>query len=169
MDTWIAQSVAMIGTPELFWVLSAVLFLLLFVYRIGDAFLFLFALFATTGAIALLKSIFKVPRPSAGLFDTDSYAFPSAHAGASTFLVVMITYLFTSRIRSYPLAIFITVCAVLFGFLVSWSRIALGLHTPLQVAAGIFVGVAVPLLMIYGYHKLVLRAPPTPRDDRCVH
>lgn len=90
----------------------------------------------------LLKVAFGRPRPRVGIDnlealvrDPDKYSFPSAHAASSTAIAV------STAVRAPNVGVPLAVLAAL----ISFSRIYVGVHYPLDVAAGILVGGAVAL------------------------
>jgi len=104
-----------------------------------------------------LKTFIFIPRPCTPCLDgaascnpfcdTDS-SFPSGHSG--TIFVVFTSLYLTIRKRS-SLALFII------PILVSFSRIALDVHTPLDVLAGALLGLIIPVLaskFLPKWHKL---------------
>lgn len=85
----------------------------------------------------VLKLAFGRPRPRVGIDnlealvrDPDKYSFPSAHAASSTAIAV------STMLRAPAVGTPLAVLAVL----ISFSRIYVGVHYPLDVAAGVMVG-----------------------------
>lgn len=85
----------------------------------------------------VLKVAFGRPRPRVGIGnlealvrDPDRYSFPSAHAASSTAIAL------STALRAPAVGIPLAVLAAL----ISFSRIYVGVHYPLDVAAGILVG-----------------------------
>jgi len=88
-----------------------------------------------------LKNIFNLPRP-AKILDPDSFiiigpkltshSFPSGHATSAFTIVLVLTYVY----KQYWLHI----NTIFLALLISLSRIAVGAHWPVDVAAGIFCG-----------------------------
>lgn len=90
----------------------------------------------------VLKVAFGRPRPRVGMDnlealvrDPDKYSFPSAHAASSTAIAV------GTALRAPAVGIPLAVLATL----ISFSRIYVGVHYPLDVAAGILVGGSVAM------------------------
>jgi undecaprenyl-diphosphatase len=82
----------------------------------------------------VLKLWFQVPRPCVDLADCPiTYSFPSSHA-AVLFAFAVVTSL---NIKKRLVWILVVVLAVL----VSYSRVALNYHTPVDVLAGSLVGI----------------------------
>jgi membrane-associated phospholipid phosphatase len=95
-----------------------------------------------------IKTLWYIPRPCTPCLaaaspgcnpfcDTDS-SFPSGNAG-TTFVVFSSFYVAFRRRLAIPLFII--------PVLVSYSRIALGVHTWIDVLAGAFLGLAMPVLV----------------------
>lgn len=104
------------------------------------ALLCLFSLLLADGIALILKSIILEPRPFTVLnnvhllvVENDPSAFPSGHT-TSTFAVLSVL-VFKYRHR------FWSVVLILFGVLIGFSRIYVGVHYPLDVLAGCIIGV----------------------------
>jgi dolichol kinase/membrane-associated phospholipid phosphatase len=86
-----------------------------------------------------LKLIFQIPRVCIGYdYCPSTYAFPSAHSAiAFSFFTIVLLY-FRKNPRIY-LSVF------LLAILISYSRIALNVHTTLDIAGGILTGFIISL------------------------
>ncbi|CAA7387218.1 phosphatase PAP2 family protein [Chryseobacterium fistulae] len=62
------------------------------------------------------------------------YGFYSAHASNTFFLASYLTILLKDKIKWFPYAIFV------WAIIVSYSRIYLGVHFPIDILVGVFVG-----------------------------
>lgn len=101
---------------------------------------------AAAGAVAVsyaLKVTIGRPRPRVGLGniealvrDPDRYSFPSAHTSSS--VAVAVCAMLESPVLGWPLAVLAAA--------ISFSRIYVGVHYPLDVVAGAAVGAAVGAL-----------------------
>jgi membrane-associated phospholipid phosphatase len=107
--------------------------------------------FCTWLATLVLKQIFMIPRPFLYLGITPvvsetNFSFPSNHA--SFFAALAVVTLFLDK----RVGIFVSACAVLIGF----SRIVLGVHTPLDIFAGFCLGICISFFFIKIFtHKTI--------------
>ncbi|HEY6007101.1 MAG TPA: phosphatase PAP2 family protein [Geobacteraceae bacterium] len=106
----------------------------------GCPMVYLLAFFLALGAEGLLKELFHVPRPPVAIgFDkvrllghlSRSFSLPSGHA---VFSFMTATVLGHGRGVGRQAPLFLV------ALLVAWSRVYLGVHYPLDVLAGAFVG-----------------------------
>ncbi|UXD22809.1 hypothetical protein IPA_08425 [Ignicoccus pacificus DSM 13166] len=84
-------------------------------------------------AVAALKCVFQSPRPigvPASLCDIEGLGYPSGHSARAMWVALWIGYL-------YPQ---LRIPALIYAFLVGWSRIELCMHYPLDVVGGFLVG-----------------------------
>jgi undecaprenyl-diphosphatase len=102
---------------------------------------------STAGGIVLnnvLKLGFSRPRPQLFAWGTHvvSSSFPSGHAMSAAVVYGTVAYL-AARLQQRRWARIATLCvAAVFIFLISASRLYLGVHYPSDVVAGVFVGLA---------------------------
>lgn len=110
------------------------------------ALLLIFSAYTNSG----LKYRFAAPRPPLELRLTvqDGYSFPSGHAQGST--------VFWGFLAMYIKKPWAWVGAVVMAGLISFSRIYLGVHYPIDIIGGIALGI----LLLWGYHKLRHRFDP---------
>ncbi len=103
---------------------------------------------AATAAVALvlnpiLKLLFLRPRPDSAFVATSSYAFPSGHTTTATAIATTLALIAWPTRWRWP----VVAAAVLFPLAMAWSRVYLGTHWPSDVAAGLFLGLAVALFV----------------------
>lgn len=109
--------------------------------------LFLYLMTISTGAVLLptiLKHTFNRTRPSAfeHLVNVSSSSYPSGHALASTTLFLSFAFIAAKKAKSRINEMLFYAGALTVIFLVSFSRMYLGVHYPTDVFAGISLGVA---------------------------
>lgn len=105
--------------------------------------------FVGTVANQFLKLLFRIPRP--WVLDENftiveqareaatGYSFPSGHTQSAVGTFGSIAYTTNNkRLR---------ICAIIIALLVSFSRMYLGVHTPLDVVVSIFIGTALVLVL----------------------
>jgi len=100
----------------------------------------------TLAIVWILKNLFKIERPENSIIKVDGYAFPSGHAALSIFLGYITYILFVKKLENkykYPITLGIIMLVISVGL----SRLYFGVHTPIQVLAGYFIGIITPILI----------------------
>ncbi len=118
-----------------FYLVMASLVYFLYDRRLGKKIVHL--LLISASVLYSLKLIVKEPRPTGCKIPCEGYSFPSGHTGATT---TFWTYL-SLKIRNLFLWVFSFVLIIL----VSYSRLDLNVHYPIDILGGITVG----LLVVY--------------------
>ena len=105
--------------------------------------------FFTTAAGQALKMMFRIPRPwvrdpdftivESAREGAGGYSFPSGHTQNIT--AILSATAFTSKRRSVKILAVIGICTVAF------SRMYLGVHTPLDVCVGMVISLAITLVL----------------------
>ena len=102
----------------------------------------------------LLKLVFQIPRPcipcpaeGCSIYCPITFSFPSGHATVTTAIATALVLLI--RKRRYLLI-------YAFPVLISISRVALGVHTAIDVIAGLFVGFVLTLV-VWRYRKILYK------------
>lgn len=104
---------------------------------------------ATANALlnGFLKYLFEWPRPSQeipgiGYFSPKNFGFPSGAAQTSFLLGGLFIYFFKNKKIAWPLGLF-------YILLISFSRVYLGVHYPIDLLGGWFFGAILLLIFIY--------------------
>lgn len=125
--------------------------ILFFIINEKIAYRFLFRLIICYGLNTILKNTFKLPRPSKELIDVlfeesgGGYGFPSGHAQNATVF-------WLSFYTEFKRWIFLIIGLIMI-FLISISRLYLGVHFFMDVVGGIFIGIVFLFLYIYLLQK----------------
>lgn len=128
----------------------AVLFVAFLIYLVRDlrySVLFISALFLGWVLVRLLKYFFDVSRPLGGVVEAFGQSFPSGHATMATIFFIMLMYIFDGYLKTLPRITFNSLC-IIGIFLVSFSRVYLGVHWASDVFGGIVLGGALSCLFI---------------------
>ena len=120
----------------------------LLIYFFGDfhkAYKVIYSLVFSAWVNDILKSLIALPRPPNPLINVSGYSFPSGHAQTTTTFWSSLSLYY----NIYPLAVF----SITIILLISVSRVLLGVHTFIDVFAGIGLGFAIAsgLLIIFMY------------------
>lgn len=124
-----------------------------------DSFFILTTLIINALIIFLLKTIINRPRPFIShediiqLTSGGSPSMPSGHAAEVFCLAVLVWFTLKNRIA---MAVFI-----LWATLIAYSRMALGVHYPMDILVGAAVGSSVAFLCFKIYLKLPFNQPRT--------
>ena len=102
-------------------------------------------IFSVGGAVVvkeIFKHIVKRPRPTIlPLAVEDGFSFPSGHAAIAAALAVTLIYFICKNMKNGVLRNTLLVLVVLFPFVISFTRVYLGVHYFFDVTAGLLVGV----------------------------
>ena len=132
-----------------FFILTILISILILKFKsVGYLYLFLCNIFASMTTVYLLKIIFDTERPTNSVIDAFGASFPSYHATISTVFFVSIFYIFKDQIQDSYKKIFGSV-SFLMIFLVSFSRVYLGVHWLSDIVFGVVIGLAICYLSIH--------------------
>ncbi len=105
---------------------------------------FLKIIFASTSAMFVtytLKYILKIPRPEHMLVIETDPRFPSGHATMAAVVMTLIISYSNKHIKNNYLKYFLWIVAVGWFMLVSYSRLYLHVHYPIDIIAGGLIGI----------------------------
>lgn len=112
------------------------------------------ALLLANVAVYLLKYIVAEPRPFAVLpnviqlvSESEAYGFPSGHSASSFAVMMVIGLKYRLHIKGKSYRLLYPLLA--FASLIAFSRVYVGVHYPLDVIFGAFVGILSALVVIY--------------------
>ncbi len=130
------------------------LILLLWLHK-KNTHLYQFVFAMGTGAIIifLLKYGLRVPRPSHALIQETGYSFASGHAAISAIFFVLIGYMYKNHISNVFLKYSFLALCVAMVFLVSISRVYLGVHYFTDVLAGVAIGAIISAMSIISFNR----------------
>ena len=106
-------------------------------------------------AIYVLKLIFARQRPEFGFVAETSYSFPSGHALATTVFFLGLWYLLAAMWPQKNKII--GAWSIILIILISWSRLALGVHWTSDVLAGWLFGIIITYSSIFLHKKIILK------------
>lgn len=113
---------------------------------------FFFSLSLTFVTVHSIKALFALPRPLEALVSIDGYRFPSMHAALAGTILSSLSWYANAHIRS-SIGKTILVLVALFGIcFVGYTRTVLGVHKPIDVIVGAFIGITVSML-VHAYLK----------------
>ncbi len=102
------------------------------------------AMVCTVILVYALKMGFSMPRPPNPLHSSRGYGFPSGHAAQAT-VCYGISCVVSRRRRWHDVAI--PALSIALVFLVSWSRLVLGVHYFSDIVGGLLLGAAVVIVV----------------------
>lgn len=98
-----------------------------------------------------LKYLLKVPRPVDMLVVETDPRFPSGHATMASVVMALVIYYSHKHIKNRYVRYFLYACAVSWFAVVSYSRLYLGVHYPIDIIVGGLIGIisSVAVLKIF--------------------
>lgn len=108
-------------------------------------------MFTSTSALFVtftLKYLVKVPRPAHMLVVETDPRFPSGHATIASVVMALIIYYSHRHVKNIYVRYFLYVCAVSWFALVSYSRLYLGAHYPIDIIVGGLIGVVSTIVVM---------------------
>ncbi len=136
---------SLIGKSVFYMVLSVVVYCVFS----GDIGLFLVGGLGLTASLdVMLKTVLNMPRPpvSEWLVKAEGPGFPSGHAAMSFSFALLAAYATRDKVLGLALLIH--------SFAVSYSRLVLHVHYPIDVIGGAIIGVVSALISIYLYMRI---------------
>jgi undecaprenyl-diphosphatase len=113
-------------------------------YKVHDIKEFYKVFFSSTLAMCIsytLKYLLKVPRPTDMLIFEGDYRFPSGHATMAAVVMALGIHYAHTHVKHKPLRYTLYALAVLWYVLISYSRLYLHVHYPVDVFVGGAIGV----------------------------
>lgn len=110
----------------------------------------------SSGAVIVyfMKVFFNVSRPANALFDVFGQSFPSYHATVSTIFFLLVIYIFSDYFNGFYRKVFNSLCVISI-FLVSSSRLYLGVHWFSDVFFGVIIGAVISYLAILIFKNVI--------------
>lgn len=149
-DSWIFTLAALLNSSD------AVLFVLptcvagalaLSLLRRTYGFTVLATLGLTLATTEALKETFKVARPEDALVIANGYRFPSMHAALTAAFMISVVWYTYAHTRSKRIRIAMVSAGIIITAFVSYTRILLQVHVPIDLFAGIALGTSVSLIV----------------------
>lgn len=150
LDT-LVQAITFFGEETLFIIAVA---LLLWCFSKQRGFTIFSTLFAALIGMSVLKAIVKYPRPFQVLSEIEGkrlatatgYSFPSGHTTGAAAFYSSVAFVYRKR--------WLSIVSALLILLVGLSRIYLGVHWPLDVFAGLMLGIVATFTLSTYFHNL---------------
>lgn len=141
--------ISQISGPEIMFLFSILIALILYIKNYKKVFYEVIFIAVTAMFITMiLKYLLKIPRPEAMLILEDGYRFPSGHATMAGVIMSLLIYYSHEHIKDKYIRYAVYVCAVAWYLLVSYSRLYLNVHYPIDVIAGGIIGILSTILVL---------------------
>ncbi len=138
------------------YVLGAIALLCLIMFKNKKDGLFVVCNFGLCAVCStVVKYIVRRARPVWQAVEETGYSFPSAHAMLSVAVYVVLMYFAFKHLKNKPLKIIIAAFLTIVIFVVGFSRNYLGVHFVTDIIGGTLFGLAITLLNIAIYEKLL--------------
>jgi undecaprenyl-diphosphatase len=135
------QAVSQVGSGLVITVLAvAVILLLLRAQRVSSAIFVALSAGGATVVSQLVKALVDRPRPSLAQVAASGASFPSGHATEATAFYAALAVVAASIVGRRLPRLFIAVAVAIVVLGIAFSRLALGVHYPSDVAAGLLLG-----------------------------
>jgi undecaprenyl-diphosphatase len=141
--------ISQISGPEIMFTLVIILAIAL--YKKHDNKDFYTMLFTSTTAMFVtysLKYLLKVPRPEDMIIAANDYRFPSGHATMAAVIMSLGIYYTNLHIKHKPMKYTLFLCAIMWYVLVSYSRLYLQVHYPIDIIVGGSIGIASTIITL---------------------
>ncbi len=123
--------------------------------KIKSLIILLLSIIIAVSLTLLFKFIFKIPRPINMLIDEIGYSFPSGHTATAFsvyFSSIYLLYKYMNNKNYIYSTLFLLIIPVLS---VSYSRIILQVHRPIDIYIGVLVGLLSSYLSIKIYYNII--------------
>jgi undecaprenyl-diphosphatase len=147
--------ISTISGTEIMFALSIILACILYYKNYKKDFYKIF--FTSTTAMCItfaLKYILKIPRPAHMLIMEDGYRFPSGHAAMASVVMSLGIYYAYTKVKNKDVRQLIYMLSVGWFILVSYSRLYLQVHYPVDILASLFIGIFTTYFVIKVFHHL---------------
>jgi len=91
-------------------------------------------------AFIAIKLMVQRVRPSSDIIDVAGYSFPSAHSTMAAAVVLTVYMIFSKRLHSISLRLFLLIVCLSWALLIAFSRIYLDVHWLSDVISGLGLG-----------------------------
>jgi undecaprenyl-diphosphatase len=131
-----------IAGPEIMFILLVLFSIFLYIKNYKKDFYKI--LFTSTTAMfgtLILKTLLKIPRPEHMLITETGYGFPSGHATMAGVIMSLGIYYSNTHIKNRYARYFLYIISICWYLIVSYSRLYLQVHHPIDVIAGGIIGI----------------------------
>lgn len=137
----------------------SIVFILFFAYKkwYHSLLFYLFSVLGAQIAFVSFKMIFQRIRPVSDIIFESGYSFPSGHATMATALSLSLYVIFSKRISVVSLRMTLLSVSLLWIVLISFSRIYLGVHWFSDVIAGVTLGFAWVMFLVFVFYDKLKR------------
>ena len=148
----LAKAITFLGEWWVLLIATVLLSLVLFQQkRMTAAFVFTGGYVSLVLVIHFLKGWIERPRPTNALIEDTLFSFPSAHSALAMYFFVFVAFVLATRIKSKSVRALVTVILLVAPFLISFTRLYLGIHYPSDIIFGLLLGV----IFAYGCIQLI--------------
>ena len=138
-----------ISGPEIMFAATIIISFFLYKNRkLRDFYIILLTRRLAMGTTYFLKYFLKVPRPDAMLTSAHDYRFPSGHATMAAVIMSLGIYYTYTYVHDKHLRYFFYIVSVGWYVLISYSRLYLGVHFPVDIIVGGIIGVVSAMVVL---------------------